>query len=203
MSLRRRVTRRNQVVRQRVRLKMMIQAILRAHLVPQCPHADIAGPKGRAWLACTGASRRRDCGYRAPLARIRSDAKKLRDLELRAGQPARRGQRGAGYGYNQRKLRRKGRQRGERASCPGLGKRAIGPIATSSPTATTISMPGIVMSRLVSAPPRASRASSRKSSVSANALVECPKGARTATYVPRRPREEFGKGAVGFDLAGS
>src|SRR3546814_4974963 len=28
----------------------MIQAILHAHLVPQCPHADIAGPKGRAWL---------------------------------------------------------------------------------------------------------------------------------------------------------
>src|SRR3546814_18360772 len=28
----------------------MIQAILHAHLVPQCLHADIAGPKGRAWL---------------------------------------------------------------------------------------------------------------------------------------------------------
>lgn len=50
MSLRRQVTRRNQVVRQRVRLKTMMQAILHAHLVPQCPHADIAGPKGRAWL---------------------------------------------------------------------------------------------------------------------------------------------------------
>lgn len=50
MRLRRQVTRRNQVVRQRVRLKTMIQAILHAHLVPQCPHADIAGPKGRVWL---------------------------------------------------------------------------------------------------------------------------------------------------------
>lgn len=50
MRLRRQVTRRNQVVRQRGRLKTMIQAILHAHLVPQCPHADIAGPKGRAWL---------------------------------------------------------------------------------------------------------------------------------------------------------
>lgn len=50
MSLRRQVTRRNQVVRQRVRLKTMMQAILHAHLVPQCPHADISGPKGRAWL---------------------------------------------------------------------------------------------------------------------------------------------------------
>lgn len=50
LSLRRQVTRRNQIVRQRVRLKTMIQAILHAHLVPQCPHADILGPKGRAWL---------------------------------------------------------------------------------------------------------------------------------------------------------
>lgn len=50
LRLRRQVTRRNQVVRQRVRLKTMIQAILHAHLVPQCPHADILGPKGRAWL---------------------------------------------------------------------------------------------------------------------------------------------------------
>jgi transposase len=50
LSLRRQVTRRNQIVRQRVRLKTMVQAILHAHLVPQCPHADILGPKGRAWL---------------------------------------------------------------------------------------------------------------------------------------------------------
>ena len=50
LSLRRQVTRRNQIVRQRVRLKTMVQAILHAHLVPQCPHADILGPKGRTWL---------------------------------------------------------------------------------------------------------------------------------------------------------
>ena len=31
-------------------------------------------------------------------------AKKLRDLELRAGEPARRGQRGAAYAYNRREL---------------------------------------------------------------------------------------------------
>src|SRR5438046_3040638 len=35
LRLRRQVTRRNQIVRQRVRLKTMIQAILHAHLVPQ------------------------------------------------------------------------------------------------------------------------------------------------------------------------
>jgi transposase len=50
LALRRQVTRRNQIVRQRARLKTIIQAILHAHLVPPCPHADLLGPKGRAWL---------------------------------------------------------------------------------------------------------------------------------------------------------
>ena len=49
-ALRRQVTRRMQIVRQRARLKTMIQSILHAHLVPPCPHADLLGPKGRAWL---------------------------------------------------------------------------------------------------------------------------------------------------------
>ena len=40
-------------------------------------------------------------------------AKKLRDLELRSGFPARRGQRGAGYAYNLARSRREERQRGE------------------------------------------------------------------------------------------
>jgi len=38
-------------VRQRTRLKNMIHAIPHAHLVPSCPHADILGQKGRAWMA--------------------------------------------------------------------------------------------------------------------------------------------------------
>ena len=50
LALRRQVTRRNQVVRRRVRLKTIVQSILHAHLVPQCPHADLFGHKGRAWL---------------------------------------------------------------------------------------------------------------------------------------------------------
>jgi transposase len=50
LALRRQVTRRNQVVRQRARLKTIIQSILHAHLVPPCPHADLLGPRGRAWL---------------------------------------------------------------------------------------------------------------------------------------------------------
>ncbi len=50
LALRRQVTRRHQIVRQRARLKTIIQSILHAHLVPPCPHADLLGPKGRAWL---------------------------------------------------------------------------------------------------------------------------------------------------------
>jgi transposase len=49
-ALRRQVTRRSQIARQRTRLKNMIQAILHAHLVPSCPHADILSRKGRAWM---------------------------------------------------------------------------------------------------------------------------------------------------------
>jgi transposase len=38
-ALRRQVTRRNQIVRQRSRLKNVIQSILHAHLIPPCPAA--------------------------------------------------------------------------------------------------------------------------------------------------------------------
>jgi transposase len=50
-ALRRQVTRRNQIVRHRSRLKNIIQSIRHAHLVPPCPHADVFGLKGRIWLA--------------------------------------------------------------------------------------------------------------------------------------------------------
>ncbi|WIW55444.1 IS110 family transposase [Mesorhizobium mediterraneum] len=49
-ALRRQVTRRNQIVRQRSRLKTVIQSILHSHLIPSCPHADLCGAKGRTWL---------------------------------------------------------------------------------------------------------------------------------------------------------
>lgn len=50
-ALQRRVTRRNQILRQRMRLKNIIQSILDAHLIPACPAADLCGSKGRAWLS--------------------------------------------------------------------------------------------------------------------------------------------------------
>jgi transposase len=48
--LRRLVARRNQVVRHRTRVKNEVHGILQAHLVPQCPHADLFNQRGRAWL---------------------------------------------------------------------------------------------------------------------------------------------------------
>jgi transposase len=51
-ALRRQVTRRNQIVRRRARLRTIIRSIPHAHLVPPCPHADLVGPKGRAGPGC-------------------------------------------------------------------------------------------------------------------------------------------------------
>ncbi|KAA5608597.1 IS110 family RNA-guided transposase [Rhodovastum atsumiense] len=48
--MRRLVARRDQVVRHRTRIKNEVHAILHAHLVPPCPHADLFGRLGRIWL---------------------------------------------------------------------------------------------------------------------------------------------------------
>jgi hypothetical protein len=45
-------------------------------------------------------------------------AKKLRDLELRSGEPARRGQRGAAYAYNLTRTRQEERRRSNRRKSP-------------------------------------------------------------------------------------
>jgi transposase len=49
--LRRLVARRYQVVRHRTRIKNEVHAVLHAHLIPKCPHADLFNKRGRAWLA--------------------------------------------------------------------------------------------------------------------------------------------------------
>ena len=200
LALRRQVTRRNQIVRQRARLKTIAQSILHAHLVPQCPHADLFGIKGRAWLlaqrlpedereaverhvreydrigddlrvverelardalsdadvkrlmtipgidmvvavgltAAIGTiSRFKRGNHIAAVAVARKlaviiwhllqkgedysgvrpalHAKKLRDLELRSGQPARRGQRGSTYEYSLTRSRLEDKRRAEQA----------------------------------------------------------------------------------------
>ena len=48
--MRRLVARRYQVVRHRTRIKNEVHAILHAHLIPKCPHADLFNNRGRDWL---------------------------------------------------------------------------------------------------------------------------------------------------------
>src|ERR1700761_3126023 len=50
LVLRRQVARRTQLVRQRVRLKNLIQSILHSHLIPPCPHGNLVGISGRRWI---------------------------------------------------------------------------------------------------------------------------------------------------------
>lgn len=48
--MRRLAARRFQIVRHRTRIKNEVHAILHAHLIPRCPHADLFSGAGRAWL---------------------------------------------------------------------------------------------------------------------------------------------------------
>lgn len=50
-QLSRLVARRNQVVKHRTRIKNEVHAIVHAHLIPRCPHADLFNRRGREWLA--------------------------------------------------------------------------------------------------------------------------------------------------------
>lgn len=50
LALRRQVTRRTQLVRQRSRLKNLIQSILHAQLIPPRPHRNLVGISSRKWL---------------------------------------------------------------------------------------------------------------------------------------------------------
>jgi transposase len=50
-ALRRQVSRRAHIVRQRTRLKNQVQSILHRNLIAKCPAADLFGIKGRKWLA--------------------------------------------------------------------------------------------------------------------------------------------------------
>ncbi|MDR5749121.1 IS110 family transposase [Caballeronia sp. LZ029] len=50
-AMRRQVSRRAQIVRQRTRLKNEVHAVLAAHLIERCPATDLFGKKGRGWLS--------------------------------------------------------------------------------------------------------------------------------------------------------
>ena len=47
--MRRLVARCYQVVRHRTRIKNEVHAILNAHLIPKCPHAEFFNKRGRDW----------------------------------------------------------------------------------------------------------------------------------------------------------
>ena len=51
---RRLTARRYQIVRHRTRIKNEVHAILHAHLIPKCPHADLFNRPGREWLVRQG-----------------------------------------------------------------------------------------------------------------------------------------------------
>ena len=51
LALRRQISRRAQLVRQRTRLKNEVHAVLAAHLIERCPVTDLFGQRGRAWLS--------------------------------------------------------------------------------------------------------------------------------------------------------
>ena len=57
-ALRRQVTRRNQIVRQRTRLKNIMQSILHAHLIPACPHQETCARRRDAHGLANKSSRR-------------------------------------------------------------------------------------------------------------------------------------------------
>lgn len=50
-AMRRQVSRRAQIVRQRTRLKNEVHAVLAAYLIERCPATDLFGKKGRGWLS--------------------------------------------------------------------------------------------------------------------------------------------------------
>src|SRR3712207_288627 len=97
-AMRRRVTRRTQLVRQRTRLKNTVRSILHAHLIPPCPHQDLFGRAGREWLA----------GRWLPEDEREAVERHIRELE-RAG-PARGGAARRGARHRPARTRRRRRE---------------------------------------------------------------------------------------------
>ncbi len=84
-ALRRQVTRRAHIVRQRTRLKNQVQAILYRNLVPRCPAADLFGRKGRAWLAEQGLPADEHHAVQALLRQLDFHAEELRLVDAELG----------------------------------------------------------------------------------------------------------------------
>ena len=82
---------------------------IRARRGPQV--ASVATARKLAVLAWQLLHHRQDYTWARPALL----ARKLRTLELRAGAPVRKGQRGPGYAYNQKPLRQRGRDQSKQA----------------------------------------------------------------------------------------
>jgi transposase len=84
-ALRRQVTRRAHIVRQRTRLKNQVQSILHRNLIPRCPAADLFGTKGRAWLAAQDLPRDEHQAVEALLRQLDFHGQELRIVDAELG----------------------------------------------------------------------------------------------------------------------
>ncbi len=87
-ALRRQVSRRAHIVRQRTRLKNRVQAILHRNLIPRCPAADLFGIKGRCWLANQPLPADEEFEVEALLRQLDFHAQELRIIDAALGRVA-------------------------------------------------------------------------------------------------------------------
>jgi transposase len=80
-ALRRQVSRRVRLVRQRTRLKNQVQAVLARNLLPRCPASDLFGNKGRSWLAAQPLPVDEQCTVDALLRQLDFAGEELRLLD--------------------------------------------------------------------------------------------------------------------------
>ena len=87
-ALRRQVSRRAHIVRQRTRLKNQVQAILQRNLAPRCPAADLFGVKGRCWLADQSLPADEEFAVEALLRQLDFHGQELRIIDAALGRIA-------------------------------------------------------------------------------------------------------------------
>lgn len=75
------IARRTQLIRQRVRLKNLIQSILHAHLIPPCPQGNSTGISGRKWIAAQRLPADERAAVNRHLAQIELIEASLKDVE--------------------------------------------------------------------------------------------------------------------------
>lgn len=81
LALRRQISRRSQLVRQRTRLKNEVHAVLAAHLIERCPATDLFGQKGRTWLSAQPLPMDERLGVEQRLRELDRLGEDLREIE--------------------------------------------------------------------------------------------------------------------------